>query len=178
MTLPSRERLRRAPNHRRLNSPATDVPPPEDPTASPAPDDPPTSAPTETVTEAPTSAPTDAPTDAPTAGLQLDLLAHSENVECSLIPNGALDGSDLLTVFFYFSLLYASPDQLDQPVAVTGTSDGGLATSFSSGADNQAVSAANFSVPSTAYGTTQVITLMVYSDGHYAETTRRTTLRR
>ena len=114
--------------------------------------------------------PTDAPTDAPTAGLQLDLLAHSENVECSLIPNGALDGSDLLTVFFYFSLLYASPDQLDQLVAVTGTSDGGLATSFSSGADNQAVRAANFSVPSTAYGTTQVITLMVNSDGHYAET--------
>ena len=119
----------------------------------------------------PTAAPTGAPTDAPsTPGLQLDFLAHSENVECSLIPNGAIDGSDQLTVFFYFSLLYATPDQLDSLVAVSGTSDGGLTTSYSSGVDNQAFSAANFSLSSSHYGTTQVISLTVDSDGHYAET--------
>jgi hypothetical protein len=148
-------------------------------TAAPAsePTSPPSVAPGGTATPAPAEAATPAATPTeppiePTAppGLQMDLLAHSENITCTFIPNGALDGSDQLTVFFYFSLLYASPDQLDRLVTVTGSSDSGLATSYSSGVNNQAVSAANFSVRPTDFGVTHQISLHVDSDGYYAET--------
>lgn len=100
---------------------------------------------------------------------RFNLIASSDNVECSYVPNGHLDGSDLLNVHFYFLIIGGNPS--DVPLlSVTGESDTGLATSYNAGPHNQAVTTAQLALRPEDFGRGHAITLTVDAAGRVPET--------
>lgn len=137
--------------------------------APPSPSGLPSSGPSVTLAPPPTVVP---PTEGPpaTETATLDLIAQSPNASCAYVPNGNLDGTDSLQVFFFMTLLFAVPSDLDRLVIVEGTTDTGLVARVSSAVGNQAATAIAFSLRPEDFGTTHQVTFVVDADDHYRET--------
>lgn len=100
---------------------------------------------------------------------RFNLIASPDNGECSYVPNGHLSGADQLTVHFYFLIIGGNPPDVPA-VSVTGQSDSGLSTSYSSGPHNQAVSSAQFALRDGDFGRTHTLTLTVDASNQVSET--------
>lgn len=100
---------------------------------------------------------------------RFNLVASPDNVECSYVPNGHLSGADLLNVHFYFLIIGGNPPDVPA-VSVTVAGDTGLATSYSSGPHNQAVSTAQLALRPEDFGRSHALTLTVDATGQVTET--------
>jgi hypothetical protein len=72
-------------------------------------------------------------------------------------------------VHFYFLIIGGNPPDVPA-VSVTGQSDTGLSTSYSSGPHNQAVSTAQFALREGDFGQTHSVTLTVDAGAQVPET--------
>jgi hypothetical protein len=121
-----------------------------------------------TQTALPTDSPTTSPAPSDTRPVVGNIVASPQNVECSYVPNGNLDGSDELTVFAYILLIGAN--NLPGPLTTSMVMSNGFTASWTGGPSNNAAIAFTGTIYSGDWGGSLTVHLVTDPNDVYRET--------
>lgn len=109
----------------------------------------------------------ESPSPADTRPVVGDIELSAQNVRCTYVPHGNLDGSDSLTVFVYILLIGANtlPGPLRTSVAISN----GYSVTYTGGPHNQATSAFQGPIRAGDWGRTLTVDLRTDPDDQYRE---------
>jgi hypothetical protein len=118
------------------------------------------------------SSPAGSPRSSPGPGDSRPVVGNIElspqNVRCTYVPHGNLDGSDGLTVFAYTLLI--GTNSLPGPVKTTMSISNGYSTTYTGSPSNSAAHAFQGPIRSTDWGQPLRVSIRADSDDRYRET--------